>query len=67
MSKPITFNYQDHVDALKRIRELEDKVEKQSWEIMKLKEENTNMKIHVRILTEDLKAERGKNEAADDR
>ena len=58
MSKPITFNYQDHVAALKRIKELEDKVEKQSWEIMKLKEDNTNKAIHIRILTEDLKEAR---------
>ena len=58
MSKPITFNYQDYVAALKRIKELEDKVEKQSWEIMKLKEDNTNKAIHIRILTEDLKEAR---------
>lgn len=66
MNKPIVFNYRDHKDALKRIEELEAKVKKQTWEIMKLKEENTNMTIQVRILTEDLKAERGKHEAAAD-
>ena len=59
MSKPLVFNYQDYVRATERIEELEKKVEKQSWEIMKLKEENTNLQIHVRILAEDLKAERG--------
>ena len=59
MNKPLVFNYKDHEDALKRIEELEAKVEAQSWEVMKLKEENTNLQIHVRILTEDLKAERG--------
>lgn len=57
--KPAVFNYQDYVRATERIRELEEKVEKQSWEIMRLKEQNTNMQIHVRILTEDLKAARG--------
>lgn len=59
MTKPITFNYQDHVRALERISELEEKVQHQKDTVMKLKEENTNLKIHVRILTEDLKAERG--------
>lgn len=59
MSKPIVFNYQDYENALKRIEELETKVESQSWEVMKLKEENTNLQIQVRILMEDLKAERG--------
>ena len=50
MNKPLVFNYQDHAKALERIQELEAKVEKQSWEIMRLKEENTNQKIHIRIL-----------------
>ncbi len=45
--KPITFNYQDYVKAKERIRELEAKNRK-------LKEENTNLRIHVRILTADL-------------
>lgn len=56
--KPAVFNYQDYVRATERIRELEEKVEKQSWEIMKIKEQNTNLQIHVRILSEDLKAAR---------
>lgn len=52
--KPITFNYQEHVKALERIRDLEKTV-------MKLKEENTNLKIHVRILTENFLEAQGEN------
>ena len=44
--KPPVHSYHDYVD-------LKKKVSKQADEIMKLKEENTNLKIHVRILEED--------------
>lgn len=66
MSKPIAFNYGTYEKALEQIHDLEEeiktleaKVEKQTWEVMKLKKENTNLTIHVRILTENLKAARG--------
>lgn len=58
--KPNVFNYQDYVKAQERIKELEAKVEKQMWDVMDLKEQNTNLRIAVRILKNDLDAERGK-------
>lgn len=58
--KPNVFNYQDYVKAQERIKELEAKVEKQMWDVMDLKEQNTNLRIAVRILKDDLDAERGK-------
>lgn len=56
--KPNVFNYQDYVKAQERIKELEAKVEKQMWDVMDLKEQNTNLRIAVRILKADLDAER---------
>lgn len=58
--KPNVFNYQDYVKAQERIKELEAKVEKQMWDVMDLKEQNTNLRIAVRILKVDLDAERAK-------
>ena len=48
MSKPTTFNYQDYVQA-------QNKIQEQAAEIIRLKKENTNLKIHIRILMEDKK------------
>ena len=45
-AKPTVFNYRDFV-------ELKKKVAKQADEIMRLKEQNTNLKIHLRILEAD--------------
>ena len=53
--KPTVFNYQDYLDALDKIREL-------SEENVKLQIENTNLKIHLRIVTEDAKERRKNND-----
>lgn len=53
--KPTVFNYQDYLDALHKIREL-------SEENVKLQIENTNLKIHLRIVTEDAKERRKNND-----
>jgi len=44
--KPTVFNYADYEKALA-------KIQKQADEIIRLKEENTNMRIHIRILEEE--------------
>lgn len=51
-AKPTVFNYGNYL-------KLKSKVAHQADEIMKLKEENTNLKIHVRILEEDRRNDRG--------
>ena len=67
MSKPIAFNYGQYEKALEEIRDLEEEVknleaknEEMMFRVMRLKEENTNLTIHVRILEADLEAERSK-------
>lgn len=63
MTKPLVFNYREY-DTLRdkcddmavEIAELTDKVRKQADEIIRVKEENTNLKIKCRILEADLKA-----------
>lgn len=51
-AKPTVFNYGDYI-ALK------SKSARQADEIMKLKEENTNLKIKVRIMEEDRRNDKG--------
>ena len=53
--KPTVFNYHDYLEA-------QDKIRKQAEEIIRLKEENTNLKIHLRIVTEDAKERRKNND-----
>ena len=55
--KPTVFNYADYEKALA-------KIQKQADEIIRLKEENTNMRIHIRILEEE---RRRKNDDGMDR
>jgi len=60
MAKPLVFNYQHYenlrdvaTDMQGEIEELKKKNEEQMFQIMHLKEENTNLKIHLRILEAD--------------
>ena len=67
MTKPICFSYKDYTDlreAYKNLlddnqtlmadnRELRQKVQHQEERVNKLIKENTNLKIHLRILKED--------------
>jgi len=46
MNKPLVFNYATHEDAIV-------KIQSQADEIVRLKEENTNLKIRCRIAEED--------------
>ena len=54
--KPLVYN---PYTAERKIAELTDKVKKQADEIIALKAENTNLKIHVRILEEDRRNDKG--------
>ena len=63
MSKPLVFNYRDYDnlrdkcnDMAVEIAELTDKVKAQAEEVIRLKEENTNLRIRCRILEADLDA-----------
>ncbi len=51
-AKPTVFNYGDYI-------KLKSKSERQADEIMRLKEENTNLKIKVRIMEEDRRNDKG--------
>ena len=51
-AKPTVFNYGDYI-------KLKSKMARQADEIMRLKEENTNLKIKVRILEEDRRNDKG--------
>ena len=66
MTKPTVFNYGAYEKALEEIRDLEKEVdllkkqnEKLMFKAINLKEENTNLQIHVRILEADLRAAKG--------
>ena len=66
MTKPLVFNYREY-DTLRdkcndmavEIAELNEKIQHQKDEVMRLKAENTNLKIHVRILEEDRRNDKG--------
>ena len=47
MTKPLVYNYKTAED---RIAELEAQADKQMWAILKLKEENTNLKLELERL-----------------
>ena len=67
MTKPLVFSYRDYTDLREAYakllednqtlmadnRELRKKVQHQADRVNELLKENTNMKIHIRILTED--------------
>lgn len=52
MTKPTVFSYKDYTD-------LKAKYEELVMDYTKLKAENTNLKIHVRILEEDRRNDKG--------
>ena len=58
MTKPITFNYQDHVKLKADYDKLKQDYKDWLIKYSKLKDENTNLKIKCRILEADLKEAR---------